>query len=70
MTGYFIGNFFGLNDTWATLNDKMVFLSKKQILELFNDFDIIKYEENEWDGKTGLGKTKHWHTHEIIARKK
>ncbi len=70
MTGYFVGNFFGLNDTWATVKEEMVFLSKNQVLELFKEFDIINYEEKEWNGKTGIGKIKHWHTHEIIAKKK
>ena len=48
----------------------MVFLSKEQVLELFKQFDIIYFEENERNAKTGLGKIKHWHTFEIIAKKK
>ena len=40
----------------------MVFLSKEQVLELFeNSFEIIDFNEIEKNGKTGLGKTKHWH---------
>lgn len=70
MDGYFIGNFFGLNDTWAKINDKMIFLSKIQVLSLFSDFDIIRYDEKEWDGKTGIGTIKHWHIHDIVAKKK
>ena len=49
----------------------MVFLSKEQVLELFKEsFDIIEFNEVEKDGKTGLGKIKHWHTFDIIAKKK
>lgn len=48
----------------------MVFLSKERVLELFNNFEIINFKENEKDGKTGIGKIKHWHTFDIIARKK
>ena len=48
----------------------MIFLEKKDVLKLFEQFDIIKFEEVERDGKTGLGKMKHWHTFEIIAKKK
>ena len=48
----------------------MVFLSKEQVLELLKPFKIVKFEEVEKDGKTGLGKMKHWHTYEIIAQKK
>ena len=71
MDGYFVGNFFGLNDSWANIKEKMVFLSKKQVIELFNNsFEIIEFNEVEKDGKTGLGKIKHWHTYNIIAKKK
>ena len=47
----------------------MVFLPKEQVLSLFEKFEIIQFEENEKDGKTGLGKIKHWHTFDIIAKK-
>lgn len=47
----------------------MVFLSKENVLKLFDKFEIITFEENEKDGKTGLGKVKHWHTFDIIAKK-
>ena len=49
----------------------MVFLSKSQVLDLFeNFFEIIYFNEVEKDGKTGLGKLKHWHIYNIIAKKK
>ena len=48
----------------------MVFLSKEQVLQLFDAFEIIYFEEIEKDGKTSLGKMKHWHLYEIIAKKK
>lgn len=48
----------------------MVFLSKKQVLELFKEhFEILEFNEFENDGKTGLGKIKHWHVYNIIAKK-
>lgn len=48
----------------------MVFLSKEQILELFkNSFNIIEFNEVEKDRKTGLGKMKHWHLYNVIAKK-
>lgn len=68
--GYFVGNFFGLNDSWAKIKKEMVFLSKEQILDLFkNSFEIIYFNEIEKDGKTGLGKLKHWHVYNVIAKK-
>lgn len=48
----------------------MVFLSEKEVLDLMNEFEIIKLKEIERDGKTGLGKIKHWHIFDIIAKKK
>ena len=49
----------------------MVFLSKQQVLDLFKEsFEIIHFYEIEKDGKTALGKMKHWHIYNIIAKKK
>ena len=68
--GYFVGNFFGTNDSWTTIKENMVFLTREQAIELLEPFEILKFKEIEKDGKTGLGKTKHWHIFEIIAKKK
>lgn len=67
--GYFIGNFFGLNDSWKETKAEMVFLSKEEIMELFRDFEIIRFKEIEKDALTGLGKMKHWHIFDVIAKK-
>lgn len=68
--GYFIGNFFGYKDSWVNIKKDVFFMEKEDVLKLFEDFDIINFKEVERDGKTGLGKIKHWHTFEIIAKKK
>lgn len=69
--GYFVGNFFGLNDSWSKIKEQMVFLSKEEVLELFNNsFEILEFNEIEKDGITALGKMKHWHIYNVIARKK
>lgn len=68
--GYFVGNFFGVKDSWANIKEKMVFLEKEEVLKLFEQFEIIQFEEVEKDGRTGLGKMKHWHIYEVIAKKK
>ena len=48
----------------------MVFLSKEQVLNLFEkEFKIVEYHEIEKDGKVGLGKRKHWHIYNIMAQK-
>lgn len=59
-----------MNDSWRPIKEEMVFLSKEQVLELFkNKFDIIEFKEIERDEKTGLGKIKHWHIYNVIAKK-
>ena len=67
--GYFVGNFWGIYDEWNTKNDKRTFLSKKEVIELFREFEILEIKEIEKDKPTAEGKMKHWHTFEIIARK-
>ena len=66
--GYFVGNFFGINDSWNIEKSKITFLTKSQVKDLFEKFDIIKFNEVEKDGITGLGKMKHWHIFNVIAR--
>lgn len=48
----------------------MVFMKEEEVKDLFSKFKIIEFEEEEKDGKTAIGKTKHWHIYNIIAQKK
>lgn len=68
--GYFVGNLFGINDEWNAPKDKRTFLNKEQVIDLFKDFEIISLKEFERDRTTALGIMKHWHTFEVIAKKK
>lgn len=68
--GYFVGNFFGNNDEWKNTKEEMTFLTKEQVIELFKNFDIIEFKEIEKDAITGLGKMKHWHIFNVIAKKR
>ena len=68
--GYFVGNFFGIKDSWNRDESNMTFLTKEQVLDLFEEFDVIKFKEIEKDGLTGLGNMKHWHIFNVIAKKK
>lgn len=68
--GYFIGNFFGVKDEWNAGNFQIIFFTKEQVLELFTDFEIICFKEIEKDMLTGLGKMKHLHIFNVIAKKK
>ena len=56
--------------TLDVVREEIQSLEKDEVLELFKDFEIIKFDEIEKDRKTGLGKIKHWHIYDIIARKK
>ena len=68
--GYFVGNFFGINDSWNKAESNMTFFTKEQVQNLFDEFDIIKFNEVEKEGLTGLGNMKHWHIFYVIAKKK
>ncbi len=67
--GYFVGNFFGVNDEWKKTKVEMTFLTKLQVIELFKGFKIIEFKEVEKDDFTGLGNMKHWHIFNVIAKK-
>ncbi len=48
-----------------------IFYLKEQVLDLFKgSFEIIEFNEIEKMEKTGLGKMKHWHIYNVIAKKK
>ena len=68
--GYFVGNFLGDKDEWKIAKEKMTFLTKDQVMELFRNFEIVEFKEVEKYGLTGLGKMKHWHIFNVIAKKK
>lgn len=70
LAGYFVGNIFGINDSWKDSKNDKVFLSKEQVLKLFEDFEIVYFKEIDKDGESAVGEEKHWHYFNIIARKK
>lgn len=69
--GYFVGNFFGDTDEWAETKRKMTFLTCEEVRRLFADeFEVVKFDEIEKDAITGMGKMKHWHVINVIARRR
>lgn len=66
--GIFLGNFFGVNDSWAK-NPRNTFVTKEEIEVLFKDCELYKIKEFDEDGVDAHGKEKHWHTFTVIARK-
>lgn len=69
--GVFAGDFMGKNDSWAAnYRSPTTPLTKLQVLELFDGFEIIRFNERDELGKTALGKMKHWHTFSLVAVKR
>jgi tellurite methyltransferase len=67
--GRFCGQLFGERDEWST-EDDMTFHTRAQAEALFNLFQLERFDEVEEDGKTALGKPKHWHVFNVVARKR
>lgn len=67
--GIFCGQFFGIRDGWSA-NPAMTFRTKEEVEASLADMDILLLEERERDAKLADGTPKHWHTFDIIARKK
>jgi len=70
--GRFAGHFFGSNYEGFTdkERERMTFLNKENVLELFKDFDIEFFDEKEQTGKSGTGRDIYYHIFEVIAKKR
>ena len=74
--GIFVAQFLGKKDSWnsslktATPQAQYVFHTKKQALALLSGLKILEFKEEDKDGKTILGKPKHWHIFYFIAQKR
>lgn len=67
--GRFAGTFFGERDSWAQ-EPGMTFHTRTQVETLLEPFKIEHLREEDSDGKTALGDTKHWHIFEVVAFKR
>jgi membrane dipeptidase len=65
--GRFSGQFFGPNDDWARTG--LVIQSRAEVERLLSAFEIESLHEEDADGATTVGKTKHWHLFHVVARK-
>ena len=72
INGFFVGNFFGVKDEWykTPRKDKMTFLTRDQVFDLFKNFEIIDFSEINNMAPTAIGETKRWHIFWVIAKKK
>ena len=70
--GFFVGNFFGVKDAWycTPKRGKMTFFTREQVLGLFNNFEIIDFNEINNVLPSSTGQMKHWHMFWVIAKKK
>jgi len=66
--GRFSGQWYGPRDSWAE-RPGMTFLSRDEALALLRGLDLEMFEEEESDGVTPRGNSKHWHIFHIVARK-
>ena len=81
--GVFAGQFFGLNDTWAStpmVTNPTWHIGQEDLEKLFEKFTILDLKETDQPGKTPKDPKKekfakkrlekHWHVYHIVARKK
>ena len=71
VNGFFVGNFFGVKDAWykTPKREKMTFLTREQVFDLFKNFEIIDFNEINNMLPNVSGKMKHWHIFWVIAKK-
>lgn len=68
--GVFCGHFMGPQDSWAQLGRSDLSVHRREQLEpLFSAFELLDVYEYNQSGKTLMGRTKHWHTWSVLARK-
>lgn len=66
--GVFVGQLFGARDSWSN-NDTMTFCTTDHVHQLLEGIDVIRLQEQEYEGTTALGNHKHWHVYEILGRR-
>lgn len=60
---------FGDRDGWSK-NEEMTFHTSEQAKKLFDDMELVQFEEREYDARLASGEPKHWHLYNVIARKR
>jgi cyclopropane fatty-acyl-phospholipid synthase-like methyltransferase len=67
--GIFMGNIFARGDGWDKPDADMTFLDEAEIRSYFNNFEIIKFEEEDAIRELASGSKKHWHQYFIVGKK-
>ncbi|MCQ4261924.1 class I SAM-dependent methyltransferase [Stutzerimonas stutzeri] len=65
--GLFTGHFFGPRDSWA--GEEYTIHSREQLLRQLEKWTLLELNEFEFDGKTAIGRSKHWHLFEVVAQR-
>lgn len=66
-SGLFAGHFFGIRDQWQERN--LTLHKCGELQTLFTGWELLQFEEYEYDGKTATGQRKHWHLFTAVARR-
>ena len=66
--GRFAGQLYGDRDSWVG-RPGMTFFTRSEADRLLDGLEIEMFDEEEDDGLTPRGNTKHWHIFHIVARK-
>ena len=74
--GVFCGSFLGKDDTMALPgNNSTVFwpaitaFDEPEVLVLFDNYELLRFETHKSSGKTSLGTLHDWHIFQVVARK-
>jgi tellurite methyltransferase len=67
--GIFVGQFFGINDSWNTSDSDIAFHTKEEVLDFLSDLEILEFTEEEKDATTASSEPKHWHVFHFITKK-
>ncbi len=66
--GRFCGQLFGERDEWAG-NAGLTIHTRADVEKRLQGLEIERLDEEDADGKTAVGKAKHWHIFHIVARR-
>jgi tellurite methyltransferase len=66
--GYFEGQFFGMRDSWNVPGSAVNFVTREQVDELLRGLTPVEIQEEDKEGGTATGATKHWHVFHVIAK--
>ncbi len=67
--GVLAANFFGPHDEWNVPGDHRTFVTRAEVEAMLTDLEIMELSEEDREGETAFGTTKHWHVYHVIARR-